>query len=68
MMFGIKILKWLSPETERQRMELRNLRCMTEAQAEDLSRTVSVRREDIVNAIAHVRKRQPPKKINGGHK
>jgi len=66
MTFGIKILKWLFPETERQRMELRNLRRMTEAQAEDLSRTVSVRRDDIVNAIAHVHKKRSSKKVNGG--
>lgn len=46
-----RILRFIDPTGERQRMEMRHIRCMAEANAEDLTRTVSMNAIGIMDAM-----------------
>lgn len=50
--FGQRILRLLDPQGERERMEMRQARCMAEANADDLMRTMSLNRDKIVEMMA----------------
>lgn len=45
--FGKRLMRWLDPKGEAQRMDARRARCVAEANAEDLMRTISVNRDKI---------------------
>lgn len=51
MNFRQMVLRMISPETERCRMEMRAARQIAEASAEDLSRTMTLRSDEIAAAI-----------------
>lgn len=46
-----RILRLLDPSGERERMEMREARCITEANAEDLMRTMRFRQGEIAEVM-----------------
>lgn len=50
------ILRWLDPKGEKQRREMRAVRCLVDANAEDLTRTMSMHRDEIQALLRHVAK------------
>jgi hypothetical protein len=56
-----RILRLVDPRGERERMEMRQARCVAEANAEDLVRTITLRREDIAELMRRFRERQEEK-------
>lgn len=55
---GKRILRLLDPQGERDRMAMREARCITEANAEDLTRTISAKREEIGELMRNYRERE----------
>ena len=51
MNLGIRILRALSPENEAQRMSLRKAISMSEAHSQELTNTVILKADDIVQSI-----------------
>jgi hypothetical protein len=49
--FSKRVLRLLLPTEEAQRMDMRRTRCVAEAGAEDLSRTIAIHHDAIVAAI-----------------
>jgi hypothetical protein len=48
MTIGKRILRLIDPEGEKQRMQMRHLRCVAEANAEDLTRTIIVSHDKLI--------------------
>ena len=46
-----KIMRWLDPNGEEQRMHMRYMRCMAEANADDLVRTIITHGDKIKEAM-----------------
>lgn len=65
MTFGKKILRFISAESEDQRMDMRRSMAMIEAHTEDLTRTVTLNRDQIMAAIERFRSADPDKTAPG---
>ena len=61
---GKRILRLLDPKGERERMSMREARCITDANAEDLTRTIALHESTIGIMLQGVVK----KRMNGGNK
>jgi hypothetical protein len=48
---GKRLLRLVDPAGEKQRMEMRRLRCMVEANAEDLTRTIATSSDKIKDMV-----------------
>lgn len=59
MTMGKKFLRFLSAENEDQRMDMRRSMAMIEAHTEDLTRTVTLNRDQIMAAIERFRSVDP---------
>lgn len=55
MTMGRKFLRFLAPENEDQRMDMRRSMAMIEAHTEDLTRTVTLNRDQLMAAIERFR-------------
>ena len=59
MTLGKKFLRFVAPENEKLRMEMRHSMAMIEAHTEDMTRTVTLNREEIMAAIERFRSIDP---------
>lgn len=63
---GKKFLRLLSAENEDQRMDMRRSMAMIEAHTEDLTRTVTLNRDQIMAAIERFRNADPEATLPSG--
>lgn len=66
MTIGKMFLRFVSSENEDQRMDMRRSMAMIEAHTEDLNRTVTLNRDQLMAAIERFRNVDPDKTAPGG--
>ena len=67
MTLGRKFLRFIAPENENLRMEMRHSMAMIEAHTEDMNRTVTLNRDQLLAAIERFRNLDPDATAPGGH-